>query len=100
MLSTDTVSLSPNPLVQALGKPAQEFTKADIIGYIEDNRIDHARTHDGGDRVDFFLADERACGWNEWLHHWWSSWVWACVSAVFGDEAWVSSGVRVPFRSM
>ena len=39
MLSTDTVSLSPNPLVQALGKPAQEFTKADIIGYIEDNRI-------------------------------------------------------------
>ena len=39
MLSTDTVSLSPNPLVQALDKPAQEFTKADIIGYIEDNRI-------------------------------------------------------------
>ena len=39
MLSTDTVSLSPNPLVQALGKPAKEFTKADIIGYIEDNRI-------------------------------------------------------------
>ena len=32
MLSTDTVSLSPNPLVQALGKPAKEFTKADIIG--------------------------------------------------------------------
>ena len=61
---------------------------------------DHARTHDGGDRVDFLLADERACGWNEGLHHWWSSWVWACVSAVFGDEAWVSSGVRVPFRSM
>lgn len=39
MLSTDTVSLNPNPLVQALGKPAKEFTKADIIGYIEDNRI-------------------------------------------------------------
>lgn len=39
MLSTDTVSLSPNPLVQALGKPAKEFTKADIIGYIEDNHI-------------------------------------------------------------
>ncbi len=39
MLSTDTVSLSPNPLVQALGKPAKEFTKADIIGYIEDNGI-------------------------------------------------------------
>ena len=39
MLSTDTVSLSPNPLVQALRKPPKEFTKADIIGYIEDNRI-------------------------------------------------------------
>ena len=39
MLSTDTVSLSPNPLVQALGKPAKDFTKADIIGYIEDNHI-------------------------------------------------------------
>ena len=39
MLSTDTVSLNPNPLVQALGKPAKEFTKADIIGYIEDNDI-------------------------------------------------------------
>jgi len=39
MLSTDTVSLSPNPLVGALGKPAKEFTKADIIGYIEDNGI-------------------------------------------------------------
>ncbi len=39
MLSTDTVSLSPNPLVAALGKPAKEFTKADIIGYIEDNGI-------------------------------------------------------------
>ena len=39
MLSTDTVSLSPNPLVQALRKPAKELTKADIIGYIEDNHI-------------------------------------------------------------
>ena len=39
MLSTDTVSLSPNPLVQALRKPPKEFTKADIIGYIEDHRI-------------------------------------------------------------
>ena len=28
MLSTDTVSLSPNPLVQALRKPPKEFTKA------------------------------------------------------------------------
>ncbi len=27
MLSTDTVSLNPNPLVQALGKPAKEFRK-------------------------------------------------------------------------
>ena len=39
MLSTDTVSLSPNPLVQALGKPAKEFTKADIVRFISENGI-------------------------------------------------------------
>ena len=39
MLSNDNLSLNPNPLVQALGKQAKEFTKADIIGYIEDNNI-------------------------------------------------------------
>ncbi len=39
MLDNDTVTLNPNQLVRALGKPADEFTKADIIGYIERNDI-------------------------------------------------------------
>lgn len=39
MLDQDTVTLNPNPLVQALGKPADQFTKADIIAFIEDNDI-------------------------------------------------------------
>jgi len=32
--------LNPNPLVQYLGKPAAEFTKADLIKYIEDNFVE------------------------------------------------------------
>ncbi len=34
------IELSPNPLVQYLDKPAVDFTKADIIRYIEDNGIE------------------------------------------------------------
>ena len=37
---------------------------------------DHTRAHDGCDRVDLLLADERACGWDERLCHCWSSLVW------------------------
>ena len=33
-LSTDVVTLNPNPLVQALGKQAEEFTRADIIRFV------------------------------------------------------------------
>ncbi|HAQ66049.1 MAG TPA: glutamine synthetase [Bacteroidales bacterium] len=33
-------SMNPNPLVQYLNKPAEEFTKADIIKYIEDNNVE------------------------------------------------------------
>lgn len=33
-------SMNPNPLVQYLNKPAAEFTKADLIRYIEDNNIE------------------------------------------------------------
>jgi len=33
------ISLSPNPLVQYLQKPASDFTKSDIIKYITDNGI-------------------------------------------------------------
>ena len=39
MLNDDTVTLNPNQLVRALGKPADQFTKADIMGYIEDHDI-------------------------------------------------------------
>ena len=33
------LSMSPNPLVAALRKPASEFTKADIVSYIKENGI-------------------------------------------------------------
>ena len=36
---TDNISLNPNPLVNYLGKPSAEFTKADLIKYVEDNGI-------------------------------------------------------------
>lgn len=35
----DHISLNPNKLVRALGKPAQDFTKQDIIRFIESNDI-------------------------------------------------------------
>jgi glutamine synthetase len=36
----NSLSLNPNPLVQYLDKPALDFTKADLIRYIEDNFIE------------------------------------------------------------
>ena len=33
------LQLCPNPLVASIGKPAAEFTKADIIAYIAENKI-------------------------------------------------------------
>lgn len=39
MLDSDTVALNPSELVRALDKPADEFTKADIMAYIADNDI-------------------------------------------------------------
>ena len=39
MLVTDSLALSPNPLVQALGKPADEFTRADIIRFVTEQSI-------------------------------------------------------------
>ncbi|MBL0211874.1 MAG: glutamine synthetase [Holophagaceae bacterium] len=35
----DAIALSPNKLVRALGKPAAEFTKQDIIRFIKENDI-------------------------------------------------------------
>jgi glutamine synthetase len=36
----DFTEMNPNPLVQYLNKPAEEFTRQDIIKYIEDNNIE------------------------------------------------------------
>ncbi|NOY50141.1 MAG: glutamine synthetase [Chlorobi bacterium] len=36
----DFISMNPNPVVQYLNKPAAEFTKQDLIRYIEDNDIE------------------------------------------------------------
>jgi len=36
----NSLKLNPNPLVQYLGKPARDFTKVDLIKYIEDNFIE------------------------------------------------------------
>ena len=36
---TNTIKLNPNPLVRAIGKLPKDFTKADIIKYIEDSGI-------------------------------------------------------------
>lgn len=35
----DSIALNPNKIVKALGKPAAEFTKQDLIRYIEQNGI-------------------------------------------------------------
>jgi len=34
------ISMNPNPLVQYLNKPSHDFTRADLIRYIEDNNIE------------------------------------------------------------
>ena len=39
MLVTDSLALSPNPLVQVLGKPAEAFTRADIIRFVTEQSI-------------------------------------------------------------
>ena len=39
-LSTDVVTLNPNPLVQALGKQAEEFTRADIIRFVIEQGVE------------------------------------------------------------
>jgi len=42
--------LNPNPLVQYLNKPAEEFTKADLVKYVEDHNIEMINfRYTGGD---------------------------------------------------
>lgn len=40
MLSDDILTLNPNALVRALGKPAAEFTKADILRYVREHGVE------------------------------------------------------------
>lgn len=40
MLDNDVIACNPNPLVRALGKPAAEFTKADIISFVCEHGIE------------------------------------------------------------
>ena len=50
MLESDAVALNPNKLVRALDEPADDFTKSDIIVYIEANNIQMLnRRYLGGD---------------------------------------------------
>jgi len=64
VFDTDTVALNPNQLVRALGKPAEEFTKADIIAYIEahDIRLLNLRYLGGDGRLKMlnFVIQSRA----------------------------------------
>ena len=46
----DATEMNPNKIVQYLGKPAGEFTKQDLIKFIEDNKIEMVNfRHVGGD---------------------------------------------------
>jgi len=46
----DGVEMNPNKIVQFLGKPAEEFTKQDLIRFIEENEIEMVNfRHIGGD---------------------------------------------------
>ena len=42
--------MNPNPLVQYLNKPSEDFTKADLVRYIEDH--------------DIVMINLRYCGWD------------------------------------
>lgn len=47
---TNFTEMNPNPLVQYLNKPASEFTRADLIKYIEDHNIEMVNfRYAGGD---------------------------------------------------
>ncbi len=47
---TNFTEMNPNPLVQYLNKPSEEFTKADLVKYIEDHNIEMVNfRYTGGD---------------------------------------------------
>ena len=39
MLEADSLALNPNPLVQEIGKPADGFTRADILRFVRERDI-------------------------------------------------------------
>ena len=39
MLEAESLTLNPNPLVRALGKPADQFTRADIARFVGEHDI-------------------------------------------------------------
>ena len=41
----NTIAMSPNKLVQFLGKPASEFTRADIVKYCVENNVEFINFH-------------------------------------------------------
>jgi len=46
----DTIEMNPNQIVQFLGKPAEEFTKQDLLKFIEEKNIEMVNfRHVGGD---------------------------------------------------
>ena len=53
----DAIALSPNKLVKALGKPAAEFTKQDIIRFIE-GPISPVKCLVNGEEPDCALRDK------------------------------------------
>lgn len=44
-MQKDSYRLSPNPLVQYLNKPAQEFTKKDLMTFVEHNQVEMINFH-------------------------------------------------------
>ncbi len=60
---SNSTSMNPNPLVQYLNKPADQFTKADLIKYIEDNNIEMVNfryaAHDGRLKTLNFVISSR-----------------------------------------
>lgn len=39
-MADSRITLNPSPIVQALGKPAEEFTRADLVRYVKENGVE------------------------------------------------------------
>ena len=59
-----TLTMSPNKIVQYLGKPSEEFTKRDLLKFIDENNIEAVNfRHLGGDgrlkTLNFMINNKR-----------------------------------------